>query len=155
VIDLNNGYPVVKRAPAGTNNWETVYSANEGRRFQHFKAVVADGKLYAYLHERGDSKANPLYLQTYSLGFPTATESTSLAEQLVCYPNPANREIYVLPITLSGNYQLYDLKGRRLREGKLTGNPINVSQLKNGAYLLRIRTSSSSTVTVRKVLINN
>ena len=51
------------------------------------------------------------------------------------YPNPTNGEIFI------GNNELYDLvlydmQGREII--KLFGNSINLSQLSNGIYLVRI-----------------
>ena len=70
IIGLDNGYPFIEIAKGGTNNFERVYYANNGKKFDHGTLHIDDGKVYFYLMEQsaGDIKSSlPLYLQIIDL----------------------------------------------------------------------------------------
>lgn len=52
------------------------------------------------------------------------------------YPNPATETIFVSEKT--GDYTITDIKGQIVKEGKLTQNGINVSDLNNGVYFFKL-----------------
>ena len=67
-----------------------------------------------------------------------------VTESFKVYPNPVHNELYI-----SGNdfrlhpYQLFSTDGRLLLQGESReGNPINVSTLPTGLYILKINNSS-------------
>lgn len=59
---------------------------------------------------------------------------------IVLYPNPASREFYLESSEPLTHYQLYDLQGKKLREAQLEAksNPIDISGLQKGVYLVKI-----------------
>ncbi|MEN8771064.1 MAG: hypothetical protein ABF267_07250, partial [Glaciecola sp.] len=70
IIGLDKGYPFVETAKGGTNNFERVYYANNGKKFDHGTLYINDGKVYFYLMEQlsGEIKNSlPLYLQIIDL----------------------------------------------------------------------------------------
>ncbi len=67
IIGLKNQRVFVERAKGGTNNFVRVYEATSGKRFNHGRVHIADGKLYYYLMERKTGSAQPTYLQTIDL----------------------------------------------------------------------------------------
>lgn len=147
-IELSNGYPRIKQAPVGTNDWETVYFNDSGRRFHHFQAQVADGKLYAYLQERGEGQARPLYLQTYQLnGLNVATrEEAALFLDLSLYPNPAGKLLQIENAPGAGTYRVFDQAGRQVIQGQLPVDSIDVSRFHSGTYYFKLSTLEGSTV---------
>lgn len=65
--ELSDGRIRIKAAPAGTNDWKTVYVKTDGPKFRHFRSAVVDGRIYAYLQEDKPGDARPLYLQVFQL----------------------------------------------------------------------------------------
>jgi hypothetical protein len=60
--------------------------------------------------------------------------------ELMIYPNPVQQELMISsPIDLMGaSIRVFDVNGKKLMDGKLTNNALNVSQLPMGAYVLDI-----------------
>lgn len=58
----------------------------------------------------------------------------------VLYPNPARNQIELAlgQFENDTNYSIYDLQGKILQEGYLDGNVINISNLDEGQYILRL-----------------
>ena len=58
-------------------------------------------------------------------------------ETLVIYPNPSNGLIYVGGYESYSHFQIMDMKGAVVMEGKLTTRELNLSELPNGLYLVK------------------
>lgn len=60
--------------------------------------------------------------------------------ELMIYPNPVQQELMISsPIDLMGaTIRVFDVNGKKLMDGRLTNNALNVSQLPMGAYVLDI-----------------
>lgn len=71
-----------------------------------------------------------------SLGIPTNHKIT-----YNIYPNPTSDFLNITTEEILGNYQIFDLKGKEVLKGKFETNRINVSQLQNGTYILKIQNS--------------
>ena len=67
-VELHDGRIRIRTAPAGTNDWRSAYTNPDGPRFRHFRSVLVDGVVYAYLQEETPGDARPLYLQVFDLG---------------------------------------------------------------------------------------
>lgn len=86
IIGLNSNDRVfVEKAKGGTNNFRRVYEAINGKRFDHGRVHIADGKLHYYLMEKGTGAALPVYLQIIDLDInatpqPLTVSFNSLAE---------------------------------------------------------------------------
>ena len=74
-VGLNNGRVIVYKAEGGTDNFEKVYEATSGRKFDHGVVHIENGKAYYYLMEDKSGNAQPLYLQIIDLDIP-ATDPT-------------------------------------------------------------------------------
>jgi hypothetical protein len=62
-------------------------------------------------------------------------------ENLSLYPNPATHVLYLQGITGSSEkviVEVYDITGRKMFVNNITGNSVNVSTLKTGAYTIRV-----------------
>ena len=59
-------------------------------------------------------------------------------ELLLLHPNPAQDQINISPKLQGEKYWITDLQGRTLKEGVLTGSSIDLEDLPNAVYLLRI-----------------
>ncbi|MBO6212036.1 T9SS type A sorting domain-containing protein [Algoriella sp.] len=76
---------------------------------------------------------------------------TIINKRLNVYPNP----VYDI-LTIDGDlnqdysYQLYNLSGEIVSEGKFINNKINISSLKAGIYLIRINNSQELTKIIKK-----
>ncbi len=57
------------------------------------------------------------------------------------YPNPTSDFLNITTEEILEKYQIFDLKGKEVLKGKFETNRINVSQLQNGSYILKIQNS--------------
>lgn len=73
---------------------------------------------------------------------------------LIAYPNPAKDVINLNLDTIENNvvYTIFDITGKRLMNGFLTSNHINISNLNSGQYLLRIYDNKSRTRQIQKFI---
>ena len=87
--------------------------------------------------------------------FITQVEETATQTDVSVYPNPANGVLNVIntePATL----KLYDVSGRLVKQQQATARilqQINISDLRNGLYLLRIE--NANRIISKKVVIHN
>jgi len=67
-----------------------------------------------------------------------------VTETFKVYPNPVHNELYISSDDFQPHpYQLYSADGRLLMQGESQeGNPINVSNLPTGLYILKVNNSS-------------
>lgn len=83
-----------------------------------------------------------------------------LAEQVVVYPNPANREMTIKlpgPLAQAANVELVDQTGRvtlrsSIPEGAQT-KTLNVSDLSGGVYIMQIDMGAQGVLTRKKVMV--
>ncbi|MBS1535348.1 MAG: T9SS type A sorting domain-containing protein, partial [Bacteroidetes bacterium] len=77
----------------------------------------------------------------------TVDESMSVDDSnwqnLMVYPNPFVDFVRVDGMS-SGQYKLYSIEGKRIREGILTGQNIDLSGLPSGSYLLQLSQENRS-----------
>ncbi|MFD1552396.1 hypothetical protein DNU06_10810 [Putridiphycobacter roseus] len=76
---------------------------------------------------------------------PKSILKTAVNDQLLVYPNPANQAIRISGVGAEKQaYQIYTIQGKKMFEGMVSdSNPIDVSPLKNGLYILLINTTQS------------
>lgn len=87
IIGLNNDRVFVEKAKGGTNNFRRVYEATTGKRFDHGRVNISNGKLHYYLMEKGSGAALPVYLQIIDLDVNAASEPLT-----VSFTSPRNNE---------------------------------------------------------------
>ena len=91
-----------------------------------------------------DSYVNPAINTTLVAveGMQTSTVGLdkNAAEPFLIFPNPARNYIIVeTPNTYNSmTYSIYDLNGKRVLQGTMSGKSINISSLSSGAYLLQL-----------------
>jgi uncharacterized surface protein with fasciclin (FAS1) repeats len=78
-----------------------------------------------------------------------ANLSTVSNIELTTYPNPATDMIKVIGLN-DGAFELVDMKGTVVKKGNLVNNEIQLSDLNNGSYLLRLQ-DQNTVQTVRVV----
>ena len=66
-IRLVSGRIAVQAAPAGTNDWKTVYAHQGGPELHHFRSVYQQGHLYVYGQARAGEDKRALHLQIFDL----------------------------------------------------------------------------------------
>ncbi len=76
-------------------------------------------------------------------------------EGLSVYPNPVNSSKGFVFITSKQNFtkriEIYDILGKRISSTTLTGKQLNISELKNGVYILKITENNVSET--RKLIV--
>lgn len=93
-----------------------------------------------YFDERSHSweiEESKTYYYTYvTSGLP---QNLNITEKLVLYPNPAEDIIRVMvPVDPQSCFTIYNLQGASVLRGKMENQPIDISVLKPGVYLVNI-----------------
>ena len=57
--------------------------------------------------------------------------------EIIAYPNPVENELFLSGIDM-GTYQIIDINGKIVKNGIVKGEPINVSELLSGTYILKV-----------------
>ena len=66
----------------------------------------------------------------------TSSNAQEITNPLTIYPNPTTERLYVSSSKQTSPYHVYDLNGQTLLSGN--GSEVDVSQLENGVYLIRL-----------------
>jgi len=88
IIGLDSGFPFVERAKGGTNDFVRVYEDRDGKRFDHGRVYIQEGKLYYYLMGRGTGNSLPLYLQIIDLDIDGQSSTPVVPKPRVSFPQP-------------------------------------------------------------------
>ncbi len=133
VIRLAFGYILSQGVPAGQVDWTQYVNAGD---------VLTDGENAGalILHEIGTG---------VDIEIPEAIEDLARYSQFKVYS--ANGVLSAKGNTLPANMTLYNVAGQKVLEVK-NANSANVSNLRSGAYFLRIRTNSGA-VEVHKIIL--
>ncbi len=126
-VGLKNGRVVVYKAEGGTDNFEKVYEATGGRRYDHGVVHIENGKAYYYLMEDKSGNAQPLYLQIIDLDVEQEPFRVSLS-------SPVEGETYNIDDTVQISADAVDENGSISK----------VEFLINGAYFAEDNTAPYS-----------
>ncbi|MEM6522629.1 MAG: BNR-4 repeat-containing protein [Bacteroidota bacterium] len=143
----SSGKPYIYMTEGGTNNWQLLYEATDGKSFRHANVLIEDDKLFLYLMETGIGSAQPIYLQIYDLGLPEEVvlghEETQPLSEVVLYPNPAKDNLSIRPFTGSFmSYAIYGFSGSSFLKGNTDTGNIDISSLAPGFYIAEIKGSN-------------
>lgn len=79
----------------------------------------------------------------YYPGLTTSTTNKSIEikpDELMVYPNPSSERIYIKRLKISdAQYTIFNVQGIQVKEGVMTGNEINISDLYNGLFIIVIQ----------------
>ena len=105
---------------------------------------------YAY-----DSIGNPARF-TYSTVPPIATISNNeyATEEMSLYPQPASDWLYFKDVDdkINSELEIYTMDGKFIRSEKLTNDCMQVNELKNGMYLLRVKSDNIYIKTLKFII---
>jgi len=147
IIGLSGGRVRIQKAVGGTNNFTTVYQATTGRTFRHGKVYIADGKLYYYLMENGQSDdARPLYLQIIDLDIVQEPFRVSLT-------SPFNDETYNTGETIQLSADAVDENGS-ISKVEFLVNGVFFGEDLNEPYALDWTPDTEGAYTVQAVAYN-
>ncbi len=76
--------------------------------------------------------------------------STSSSDNIIIYPNPSSNYINFKGVASGSTLQLITMDGQLLKSIMYTGNPMDISSLENGMYLVKI--SNSNTTETKKLI---
>ncbi|WP_294226643.1 T9SS type A sorting domain-containing protein, partial [uncultured Chryseobacterium sp.] len=76
----------------------------------------------------------------YNTSAVLSVEETEKAYGVTIYPNPATDFIRIKGEVLVSRYELYDVSGRMIASGSLSGSEIDVRNLSAGKYILGLHT---------------
>jgi uncharacterized delta-60 repeat protein len=71
-------------------------------------------------------------------GTPILSTEQFENEKIIIYPNPVKETLYISHIE-NTDYEVYDILGKLILKGKTVDNKINVTSLKNGIYILKLK----------------
>lgn len=81
---------------------------------------------------------------------PASTKALSL--EVSVYPNPASSSITVVSSVKWSKYAIYNTIGVKVQEGEMLNNSLNVGELTNGNYILRL--GSANAAGISQFIIN-
>ena len=117
------------------------------------------GLVYSYIFDLPGDNVSEMKLQYYKKGqdecgssyLPSSIKTNSENEYSI-YPNPAQNEIFILHEKNSDilDVKIYDLQGRLVKAIILNSDnsKINLSELSEGSYLLKINTKKNRTTSM-------
>lgn len=125
------------RYKPSTNEWERIescgYSGSNGFGFSIGEfGYVGTGTTVMGSHVNDVWKLNPELLSV----------NTHEQKEFTIYPNPASENIFTQGLNGTIQYGIYTVDGKLVSKGNTTNNSINVSQLNEGLYILKIATES-------------
>jgi len=111
---------------------------------------VGDRKNRVYVRSNG---GETILITVTQLGMPTAAIDVSDPNQVIIYPNPTNRDLFV-ESPMIGAITVYNQSGQKMREFNLmTGNNrLDIGDFSNGLYFFRIVTNNKTMI--KKVVKN-
>lgn len=131
----------IQAGTSGTNTWVLNPGVNPDEH--DFLSTVSTGNTVA--HTSGVDNLRMEAASTVVL----ATQQATVAKNLVSfYPNPATDVVKFTTDVQS--VQIFDLTGKSVINTKVTGNTLDVNNLKAGMYLLKIQTKDG--VTTEKLI---
>ncbi|MCB0734632.1 MAG: T9SS type A sorting domain-containing protein [Flavobacteriales bacterium] len=81
--------------------------------------------------------------------FSSAQQKATLAVRL--YPNPA-MDIVTIEGQVSGDYELINLSGKSIQSGTMINGSLNVSNLANGTYILRLNDANGANKSAKLIV---
>ena len=72
----------------------------------------------------------------------TLSNSYTEVEAISVYPNPVTNTLTINGLNRKMEYSICNLSGQKIRSGLISNNVIDVSNLKAGLYLLRLKNQS-------------
>jgi hypothetical protein len=154
IISMNDGSPVFTLRQ-GTS---TGFSANDWVAAGIGASSSAPNWIFS------SSKVSPVEFASYEMpnGIYGELNPTSASlsvnddifkSSLSVYPNPAKNNITVKSKGMNiESIEVYSILGKRILEGRLVNDRINVSKLTSGIYMLKVNSATSSST--RKIVIN-
>ena len=111
-----------------------------------------DGKYFFYSRTNNDAEMDVYWVNAEfinSLNPYTSVKWIQSKDLLAVYPNPAENTICIEYPYLNNkevHYEINDLNGKTIKQGKLPGNEIDVSCMSNGLYLLNIKSDGRNII---------
>ena len=115
-----------------------VYFLNSGFEWGKMRELVA--------YKKGNDTVGTLANDDFFSDF----EEYSVSDQVNLFPNPTNEFFTVTGINSNTVIEIFDINGKLVFVCNTCENPINISQLQKGVYMVKI--TKHKTVVVRKLL---
>lgn len=81
-----------------------------------------------------------------------STDNPSASPDMVLYPNPARAQFSIKSQQPLSRYQIFDVQGKNIQHGQLNANPIDISSLENGVYLIKVISQNQHTQVLKLVV---
>lgn len=166
IPNIQNGSPDgVSLSNGGTNvqflSYEGSFTAADGPALGLTSAdilVIQDGLLSGTSLEYNESTTAWILVSPATPGsFAQGTQVLSIAKNTIAglnmYPNPVtNGNLYISTDSNSAkSIEIYDILGKQVLNAKVSNNTVNVSNLKGGAYIVKINEEGKTAT--RKLII--
>ncbi|PQJ79719.1 peptidoglycan DD-metalloendopeptidase family protein [Polaribacter porphyrae] len=124
---------------------EEVYNNSDfsGINNNHSIVINSSGNFEMHSDCSGLEDNSPGISSNICLGAKSSTKTKQLAENItksvdnVIYPNPVHKTLFVSD-HLYKNFIMYNYLGKKIKANTIKNNQINVGNLKNGIYLIRV-----------------
>jgi endonuclease I len=97
--------------------------------------------VYSYQHNRNPYIDHPEYVNLI-WGSTTNTVDIKNNSRIIVYPNPVVNTLYIIGLRENDKVSIYNFQGNLIVSKQLIDNQIDVSNLKNGIYLIKIENES-------------
>lgn len=116
------------------------YTYNDDDNISCYQMYFYDDRLHDWVI--GEQK-----LYFYSSLKSTASNCQASEMEVNIYPNPVKEAIYLSGHLLNNSkYIIHDYSGKSVSQGEITGNSIDVSNLRKGLYLIKIYNNKSQSI---------
>ncbi|HLS31723.1 MAG TPA: T9SS type A sorting domain-containing protein, partial [Flavobacteriaceae bacterium] len=102
------------------------------------------------LHIHNNAVDSDFFIAKYHTGEEMGVKNQNL-QTVKIYPNPTTGVLNLQSKTNLESYQLYDLQGRIVKQGKLIDKQIDLSGVDNGLYFLRVRDQTGNVENLKVV----
>jgi hypothetical protein len=144
----------------GNGVWTFVFTVNEAVRSQKLRAAVATNNIVNIVYDVDETVTEDFELKIKDLSLTLEDEGNTVIERaetvvpvtvnsptsiiniseipLTIYPNPVKDNLYIISADQMEKAEIYTLAGKMVKSEQISGNSINVSQLPQGIYLIKI-----------------
>jgi len=132
-----------------TNTFKTILLTWHQNDQVSAREIAINESIYAKQHNRNPYIDHPEYVASI-WGTVAGTEDEMLLS-LKIYPNPSNDVIYIESDELINDYTIFDITGKKVQDGTIMNNQIQVDVIESGLYFLNLSNDNNSII--KKIVV--
>ena len=133
--------------PEEYNLYIDPHSHNARENLYGVKAKLETAKRPIVLAGYGIRQSNTVnefvnFIETYDLPLLAIDANDINTKKIQLYPNPTTGRLNILNAEINSLISIYSVSGMRVFTGKYEGSPINIEQIADGLYFVKINNTS-------------